>query len=304
MVDDARSAPVRSRRRNNSHSILARTRLHSYGRGCQTNTAPTRARRGVCVDLGQNHVQPDVAGASAKGEAEFFDAWAVEHGDFNPFTNHGWQTLARRFFEMVPLRMPIEMLDVGCGTGHSRAVYADRFQRYTGLDLSWQSIVLARQRHPSDEWLQGDASSLPFSKDSFDVVCFSSVLHHLPDRQAALVEAFRVLRPGGSVFAFDPNLLHPAMALFRWPKSPLYNSEGVSPNESPLLPRTLRRDFQQACFQEIRQRCQSDIPYRAVAPKRLNALLHLHNRIDAWWESLGLGRFFGVFVLTTGRKPG
>ena len=34
---------------------------------------------------------------------------------------------------------------------------------------------------------------------------------------------------------------HPAMALFRHPKSPLYSRNGVSADERPLLPRALRR---------------------------------------------------------------
>jgi hypothetical protein len=63
------------------------------------------------------------------------------------------------------------------------------------------------------------------------------------------------------------------MALFRHPKSTLYSSNGVSPNECPLLPSALRSAFQAAQFSNIQQRCQSDIPYRHVAPKVLNALL-------------------------------
>lgn len=254
------------------------------------------------MDSQRDRSGASVSVSSAANETAFFDAWAAEHGEFNPFTERGWQTLARRFAEMISLTGPVAMLDIGCGTGHSRAVYTGRFQNYTGLDLSGESIALARQKHRGDKWVRGDAARLPFPAGSFDLVAFSSVLHHLPDRRAALVEAHRVLRSGGRVFAFDPNLLHPAMALFRWPKSPLYTREGVSPNESPLLPGTLRRDFQQAGFHQIRQRCQSDISYRAVAPKRLNAVLYLHNRIDAWWQRSGLGRFFGVFVITAASK--
>ena len=112
-----------------------------------------------------------------------------------------------------------------------------------------------------------------------------------------------VLEPGGRVFAFDPNLLHPAMALFRWPKSPFYIAEGVSPNESPLLPGTLRRAFEAAGFADIRQRCLSGIAYREVAPRGINALLSVYNAADRVFEAVGLGRWFGTFVLTCGRKP-
>ena len=101
----------------------------------------------------------------------------------------------------------------------------------------------ARAAHPADRWLVADATALPFAVGSFDVVAFSSVLHHVPDFPAALREAVRVLRPGGRAFAFDPNALNPAMALLRVPESPFYSASGVSPNERPLLPSMLRRSF-------------------------------------------------------------
>lgn len=197
----------------------------------------------------------------------------------------------------------LRILDVGCGTGRSRQIYEDRSSRYAGLDLSLASLRLARARFPGSGWLQADACRLPFGAASFDVVAFSSVLHHLADRRAALAEASRVLRPGGWVFAFDPNLLHPAMLLFRHPGSPLYRAAGVSPDERPLLPAALRRDFHQAGFAAIGQRGQSDIPYRAVAPRGLDALLPLYNRADWLWEKVGLGRWFGTFVVTWARQP-
>lgn len=112
-----------------------------------------------------------------------------------------------------------------------------------------------------------------------------------------------MLRPGGLLFAFDPNVLHPAMALFRHPSSPFYNAEGVSPHERPLLPSVLRREVQTAGFVNVAQRAQSDIPYRAVAPRRLNAILGAYNRLDRLWELSGLGRWFGTFIVSWGRVP-
>jgi len=43
----------------------------------------------------------------------------------------------------------------------------------------------------------GDGSTLPFGRASFDLVICRGVLHHVPDRRAALAEIHRVLRPGG-----------------------------------------------------------------------------------------------------------
>ena len=254
-----------------------------------------RDRRGA--DL---KAAPEIPGASRDGA--YFDRLVQEHGDFNPFTDRGWKTLAARFAAAVDAGARLRILDIGCGTGQSRRIYLDRSSRYVGLDLSLGSLRLAKTRFEGSGWMQADACLLPFSEERFDVVAFSSVLHHIGDRRAALAEARRVLSSGGWVFAFDPNLLHPAMLLFRHPGSPLYRPEGVSPDERPLLPSVLRKDFQQAGFEKIGQRCQSDIPYRAVAPRGLDALLSLYNRADWLWEKVGLGRWFGTFVVTWARK--
>lgn len=235
-------------------------------------------------------------------DGQYFDRLVEEAGDFNPFTDRGWETLARRFQAAVPGTEKLRVLDVGCGTGRSQRIYRQRSSLYAGIDLSLSALRQARRRFDGS-WLQADACRLPFRAESFDVVAFSSVLHHIGDRRAALGEAARVLRPGGWAFAFDPNLLHPAMLLFRHPRSPLYNPEGVSPDEQPLAPRALREDFAATGFAHLGQRCQSDLPYRKVAPRGLDALLPLYNRADWLWEKVGLGRWFGTFVVTWGRRP-
>ena len=237
-----------------------------------------------------------------QSDGRYFDELVESQGDFNPFTDRGWSTLRRRFEGASDGASGLRVLDVGCGTGRSRQIYARQAAHYVGLDLSFAALRAASLREPAIDWLQGDALRLPFDNDSFDVVAFSSVLHHVPDRAAALLAAYRVVRPGGLVFAFDPNLLHPAMLLFRHPRSPLYRQEGVSPDERPLNPAVLHEAFARAGFARIGQRCQSDIAYRSVAPKLLNAALPLYNALDRVWEAVGAGRLFGTFVITWGRR--
>lgn len=248
--------------------------------------------------------KPAVDAGVRQREQAFFDKLARDEGDFNPFMDRGWRRIEQCFREMVaPAGPAFELLDVGCGTGKSRQIYAEHVSRYVGVDLSVTSIELARKQFPRDQWEVADACDLPFDSGHLDAVAFSSVLHHIPDFTVALREACRVLKPGGKVFAFDPNLLHPAMALFRHPRSPLYSSKGVSPNERPLLPGKLRNAFRSAGFVKIQQRGQSDIPYRQVAPKLFNRLLSLYNLADWCWEHSGLGRWFGTFLITAATKP-
>lgn len=248
-------------------------------------------------------LKPATDGESKAVEQAFFNQLVAEEGDFNPFADLGWQRIASLFREFLRRPGPISVLDVGAGTGRSRQIYIDSASRYVGVDLADEAVACARRRHPESEWVVADACDLGFPDETFDVVAFSSVLHHIPGFDRAVREAVRVLKPGGSVFAFDPNLLHPAMALFRWPKSPLYSPVGVSPNESPMLPSVLRRGFRNAGLVRIRQRCRSGIPYRAVAPKAFSRGLSAFNVCDALWQASGLGRWFGTFVFTYGEKP-
>jgi SAM-dependent methyltransferase len=240
--------------------------------------------------------------ADAAAEAQYFDDLVATEGDFNPFVDSGWDILRQRFIEFVAPKRALDVLDIGCGTGESRKLYIDHASSYTGIDLSDQALRVARRKFPNDNWRACDARQLPFEDGSFDIVAYSSVLHHIPDFPLALREGLRVLRPGGHAFAFDPNLLHPAMALFRHPKSPLYTMQGVSPNEAPLLPARLRSAFATAGFIDVKQSGQSDLAYRQVAPRFLNACLRAYNLADHWFERIGLGRWFGTFVITSGRK--
>ncbi len=167
-------------------------------------------------------------------EASFFDGLVAECGDFNPFAERGWRTLARKFAACIGEPRKLEILEIGCGTGHSRRLYTQFAKAYVGVDLSRASLRLGRIQHPGDALLCADACRLPLRDASFDVVAFSSLLHHVPDYSLPLLEAHRVLRSDGLAFSFDPNVWHPAMALFRHPRSPLYTAQGVSPNERPL----------------------------------------------------------------------
>lgn len=74
-------------------------------------------------------------------------------------------------------------LDVGAQTGP----YAAQFPRRVALDLQPRRGV----------HVVGDAQSLGFVSDSFDVVLCTEVLEHLPEPQRAVDEMRRVLKPGG-----------------------------------------------------------------------------------------------------------
>jgi len=97
------------------------------------------------------------------------------------------------------------VVDIGGGSG----AYASLIVRATpvtvvGLDIS-ASMVEQRAEDPMlTENVVGDMEELPFGDSSFDAALFVASLHHVPDPGQALREAFRVVRPGGALFAVEP----------------------------------------------------------------------------------------------------
>jgi SAM-dependent methyltransferase len=99
------------------------------------------------------------------------------------------QTLLAAVGEVRPRRI----LDVGCGDGRIPSLYGA--PEVICVDSSEASVKAAGQRG-LDARL-ADAQELPFDDASFDVVTCNHALYHVPDRDRALAEIVRVLRPGG-----------------------------------------------------------------------------------------------------------
>ncbi len=92
------------------------------------------------------------------------------------------------------------VLDVACGTGVLARSVAERVGATglaVGLDLNEGMLGVARSRAPRIEWRQGEAEALPFETQSFDAVVSQFGLMFFRDRQAAIKEMLRVLRPDG-----------------------------------------------------------------------------------------------------------
>ncbi len=98
------------------------------------------------------------------------------------------------------------LVDIACGTGIVARTAANRVGnngRVAGVDLNPTMLEVAARAsagsHPSIEWLEAKAESVPFEDESFDVVLCQQGLQFFPDRPAALREMRRLLAPGGRV---------------------------------------------------------------------------------------------------------
>ncbi len=103
--------------------------------------------------------------------------------------------LLRKFLR--PASESPRILDLGCGTGVvSRDLAA--WSRPFGIDMSPLALGFCRQRGLS-RLVRGRGEALPFSDGTFDAILALDIFEHIEAHEAAFREAFRVLRPGGTL---------------------------------------------------------------------------------------------------------
>jgi SAM-dependent methyltransferase len=99
-------------------------------------------------------------------------------------------------FESVKEFAPTRVLEVGCGAGTMAERVRDELgAQIVAVDSSERMIELTRER--GIEAYVADVQELPFSDGEFDCVFAGWLLYHVLDRERAISECARVLRPGG-----------------------------------------------------------------------------------------------------------
>ena len=118
----------------------------------------------------------------------------------------------KQVYPLLDLRPQDDLLDVGCGPGHFLKKYTSNVRSIAGLDLSEVMIKRATRKNRARieagtaEFVQGEASELPWKDNTFSIVTSLGSFVAFPRPLESLKEMYRVLRPGGrAVFSIEWN---------------------------------------------------------------------------------------------------
>ena len=226
----------------------------------------------------------------------------------------------RRTLELLDPRAGGTYLEVGVGTGADALACEERYDvSVVGVDAS-QAMVQEAARRGLARAVVADAHELPFEPESFDGAWADRTYQHLAEPARALAELVRVVRPGGTIVAADPD----------------YGTQVVDVPDQELADRVLRyrvgrlrngrlahqlgRLFVQAGLEDVRVEA---VPIvlrdpaaldRALGLRDWAGIAHEHGLLDAddvpAWEraldeAVAGGWFlysFSIFI-TSGRRP-
>lgn len=190
------------------------------------------------------------------------------------------RTVAQRYGSLARL----ELLDVGCGVGNYHGIWTSKFHSVHGVDVSSESISVARAANPSASYHAYDGQRLPFEAGRFDVLVTICVMHHVPPAQwdSLVTEFARVLKPGGLALVYEHNPLNPLTR--RVVDRCAFDKDAVL-----LWPRPTRALFSRNGFSAVRSRSILTIP-------PINGLFAAADRAVGWQP-------FGAQFVVEATKP-
>jgi len=154
--------------------------------------------------------------------------WAWAYDLASGLRGRRGRRMRQMFAEDLQLRPGDRVLDVGCGPGRLAMIFAERVAptgSVTGIDPAPEMIKRATSRARRKQlpvaFQVAFAQRLPFPNATFDALACTLVLHHVAgdDRQAAVQEMYRVLKPEGRLLIAEFTQGHGPHALLRLHRS-------------------------------------------------------------------------------------
>jgi SAM-dependent methyltransferase len=175
----------------------------------------------------------------------------------------------------------MSVLELGCGTGYFTRQLVRSGADIIAIDVSPELLEIAGANcsAPNVRYEIQNASALSYPGGMFDAVVGSSVLHHV-EIEEALREIYRVLKPTGTIYFTEPNMLNPQIAIQKnvpWVKRKF----GDSPDETAFFRWPLRRLLEITGFRDVRID-----PFDFLHPKTPIALIDRLNAFGRFLENM------------------
>lgn len=115
--------------------------------------------------------------------------------------------------KLFPHPPPKKILDFGCGDGLSCELLKKAFpeSEVIGIDVSEESIKIAKEKNCGCEFFVYNGQELPFKAEEFDLIFSSCVFHHIPkeNQQNLLHGLYNVAAKDAKLFIFEHNPINP-----------------------------------------------------------------------------------------------
>jgi ubiquinone/menaquinone biosynthesis C-methylase UbiE len=146
------------------------------------------------------------------GRKRYYNIFSHFYDLFIKLHSHNYGEETRKFLvdsSQLGKKIKPKVLDVCCGTGSVVLSFAAKFTDILaiGYDFSHGMLLKACEKDLSHKviLIEGNAATLPFADDCFDVVCCSHALYELKGscRKKTLLEMKRVIKPSGAVLIME-----------------------------------------------------------------------------------------------------
>lgn len=125
------------------------------------------------------------------------DAWGRQARDWACLFEHYAVDVIHAVFERLGVTAGTSVLDIACGSGLAIRMADGLGAGTAGIDAAEALVSIARARTPDADVRVGTMFELPWTDESFDVV--TSINGIWGGCEAAVAEAYRVLKPGGGI---------------------------------------------------------------------------------------------------------
>ena len=139
---------------------------------------------------------------------KMFNEIAPKYDFMNNIISFGLHHIVKKIaVNKLTLKNDATALDLCCGTGDISKILANKkwIKKVTGIDFSTTMLEIAKKKnyHNKIEYINADCLKLPFEDNFFDIITIFFGLRNIPDKEKAIKEIYRVLKPDGEILHLD-----------------------------------------------------------------------------------------------------